>query len=96
MLTFSLSNLKSRSITTPLTVLSKPYVIAASAYILAISMMEEQTVHDSLRGLDSSAWSDAFLPQDGIKPSRGREDQMEVDIRGEHVDGLVPYARRDC
>lgn len=70
------------SITTPLTVLSKPYVIAASAYILAISMVKQQTIHDSLRGLDLGVWEDAFLPQDGIKPTRGREG-FEADIRGE-------------
>jgi hypothetical protein len=77
---------KRHSITTPLTVLSKPHIIAASAYILAISMMKGQTVYDSLRALDGdsvSVWEDAFLPQDGIKPIKVREDQFQAEMRGE-------------
>jgi hypothetical protein len=71
------------SITTPLTVLSKPHIIAASTYILAISMMKDQTVHDSLRALDVGTWEEVFLPQDGIRPIKSRDDQFQAEIRGE-------------
>lgn len=80
------SFVKRYSVTTPLTVLSKPHIIAASAYILAISMMKGQTVYDSLRALDGdsvSIWEDAFLPQDGIKPIKVTGDQFQAEMRGE-------------
>jgi hypothetical protein len=73
----------SRRLTTPLVVLSKPNIIAASVYILAISMMKEQSVYDSLQSLDVNRWQEAFLPQDGIKPSVKTQGFFKRDIQGE-------------
>jgi hypothetical protein len=63
-------------------VLSKPNVIAASVYLLAISMMKEQSVHDSLHSMDSNQWQDAFLPQDGIKPREKSPGEFKQEIKG--------------
>jgi len=63
-------------------VLSKPNVIAASVYLLAISMMKERSVYDSIQSIDSTQWQDAFLPQDGIKPSEKVPGQFKREIKG--------------
>jgi len=57
-------------------------VIAASVYLLAISMMKERSVYDSIQSIDSTQWQDAFLPQDGIKPSEKVPGQFKREIKG--------------
>jgi len=57
-------------------------VIAASVYLLAISMIKEQSVYDSIQSIDVTQWQDAFLPQDGIKQSEKVPGQFRREIKG--------------
>lgn len=57
--------------TTPLTLLSRAHIIAASVYAIAWATLKSQSLADTLFRLTTAIgdeWEEAFVPQDGVKP----------------------------